>query len=128
MQINFIEITLQHRCSPVNLLGIFWTTFPKITAGELLLLLFQLLRGYGFWDPNPHNPKQPNIKMKQLKIMNFFHKMINSKVFFSFLCISVTHYCFVSWKSYFNISLDKMEFLLTSTSKYLSISLVLYYL
>ena len=35
---NFIEITLWHGCSPVNLLYIFRTLFPKnITIGPLLL-------------------------------------------------------------------------------------------
>ena len=35
---NFIEITLRRGCSPVNLLHIFRTTFPKNTSGGLLLL------------------------------------------------------------------------------------------
>ena len=30
---NFIEITLQHGCSPINLLHIFRTSFPKNTSG-----------------------------------------------------------------------------------------------
>ena len=34
---NFIEIALRHGCSPVNLLHIFRTPFPKSTAGWLLL-------------------------------------------------------------------------------------------
>ena len=34
---NFIEITLRHGCSPVNLLHIFRTPFPKSTSGWLLL-------------------------------------------------------------------------------------------
>ena len=34
---NFIEITLWHGCSPVNLPHIFRTSFPKNTSGELLL-------------------------------------------------------------------------------------------
>ena len=37
MKKNFIEITLQHGCSPVNLLHIFRTPFPKNTSGRLLL-------------------------------------------------------------------------------------------
>ena len=36
---NFIEIALQHGCSPVNLLHIFRTSFPKNTSGGVLLLL-----------------------------------------------------------------------------------------
>ena len=34
---NFIEIALQHESSPVNLLHIFRTPFPKNTSGWLLL-------------------------------------------------------------------------------------------
>ena len=34
---NFIEITLRHGCSPVNLLHIFRTPFLKNTSGRLLL-------------------------------------------------------------------------------------------
>ena len=37
LQSNFIEIALQHGCSPVNLLHIFRTPFPKNTSEELLL-------------------------------------------------------------------------------------------
>ena len=36
---NFIEIALRHRCSPVNLLHIFRTPFPKNTSRWLLLAL-----------------------------------------------------------------------------------------
>ena len=36
LQSNFIEITLRHGCSPVNLLHIFTTPFPKNTSGGLL--------------------------------------------------------------------------------------------
>ena len=34
---NFIEITLRHGCTPVNLLHFFKTPFPKNTSGGLLL-------------------------------------------------------------------------------------------
>ena len=34
---NFIEIALRHGCSPVYLLRIFRTPFPKNTSGRLLL-------------------------------------------------------------------------------------------
>ena len=37
LQSNFIEITLRHGCSPVNLLHIFKTPFLKNTSGGLLL-------------------------------------------------------------------------------------------
>ena len=39
LQSNFIEITLQHGCSPVTLLHIFRTPFHKKTSGRLLLLV-----------------------------------------------------------------------------------------
>ena len=35
---NFIEIALRHGCSPVNLLDIFRTLFPKNISGGLLLV------------------------------------------------------------------------------------------
>ena len=35
--LNVIEITLRHGCSPVNLLHIFRTPFPKNASGGLLL-------------------------------------------------------------------------------------------
>ena len=34
---NFIEITLRHGCSPVKLLHIFRTPFPRNTSGGLRL-------------------------------------------------------------------------------------------
>ena len=37
LQSNFIEITFRHRCSPVNLLYIFRSPFPKNTSRRLLL-------------------------------------------------------------------------------------------
>ena len=36
-KLSFFEITPQHGCSPVNLLHIFRTPFPKNTPGALLL-------------------------------------------------------------------------------------------
>ena len=37
LQSNFIEISLRHECSPVNLLHIFRIPFPESTSGWLLL-------------------------------------------------------------------------------------------
>ena len=37
LQINFIEITLRHGCSPANFLHIFRTPFLRNTSGRLLL-------------------------------------------------------------------------------------------
>ena len=39
LQRNFVEITLLHECSPVNLLQFFITLFHKNTSGRLLLSL-----------------------------------------------------------------------------------------
>ena len=43
IQSNFIEITLRYGCSPVNLLLIFRTPFPKDTSEQLLLIHATLL-------------------------------------------------------------------------------------
>ena len=40
LQSNFIEITLRHECSPVNLLYIFRISFTKNSCGRLLLTFF----------------------------------------------------------------------------------------
>ena len=37
LQSNFIEITLRHGCSPVNLMHVFRINFLKNTSGQLLL-------------------------------------------------------------------------------------------
>ena len=39
LQSSFIEITLRHVCSPVNLLNFSRTSFPKNTSGRLLLTM-----------------------------------------------------------------------------------------
>ena len=39
---NFIELAFWHGCSPVNLLQIFRTSFPKSTSGRLLLKILYL--------------------------------------------------------------------------------------
>ena len=46
---NFIEITLWHGCSPVNLQHIFRTSFPKNTSGGLLLNLLSLSQFVAFF-------------------------------------------------------------------------------
>ena len=45
---NFIEITLWHGCSPVNLLNIFRTPFLKSTSGRLLLIFVYMMVNF-FW-------------------------------------------------------------------------------
>ena len=42
LQSNFIETTLRHGCSPVNLLHIFRTPFSNNTSGGLLLCVTRL--------------------------------------------------------------------------------------
>ena len=46
LQNKFIEITLRHGCSPVNLLHIFRTPFIKNTFGWLLLHFAKLLKNH----------------------------------------------------------------------------------
>ena len=59
LQSNFIEITLPHECSPVNLLHIFRTLFLKNTSGRLLLKLIAsvynpLVYNSQFWSHSHH--------------------------------------------------------------------------
>ena len=49
LQSNFIEITFQHGCSPVNLMHIFRTPYPKNTCGWLLLSLLYRLYQTRLW-------------------------------------------------------------------------------
>ena len=44
LQSSFVEMTLRHGCSPVNLVHIFRTTFPKNTSGRLLLKISTLVK------------------------------------------------------------------------------------
>ena len=46
LQSNFIEITLRHGCSPVNLQHIFRTPFVKNTSGRLLLRYQKIVHSY----------------------------------------------------------------------------------
>ena len=43
---NFIEIVLRHGCSPVNLLDISRTPFPRNTSGRLLVIVVFMLGHY----------------------------------------------------------------------------------
>ena len=44
LQSNFIEIALRHGCSPINLLHIFGTLFPKNTSGRLFAFVKSSVR------------------------------------------------------------------------------------
>ena len=54
LQNNFIEITLRHGCSPVNLLHVVRAPFPKNTPGGLLLFIW-IPAGVGYisWRHRP---------------------------------------------------------------------------
>ena len=54
LQSNFIEITLRHGCSPVNLLHIFRTSFPKNSSGGLLMHILMLVVRRCIQNPNRH--------------------------------------------------------------------------
>ena len=55
LQSNFIEITLRHGCSPVNVLHIFRTPFSKNTSGWLLpeLRMGKLILNHLIWNNCP---------------------------------------------------------------------------
>ena len=50
MQSNFIEIKLQHGCSPVNLLHIFKTSFLNNTSGGMLLKNLRMFSSLYKWN------------------------------------------------------------------------------
>ena len=80
---NFIEIALRHRCSPVNLLHIFRTPFPRNAFGGLLLDIVKpfckylcvlpliqntkLQQGKFMWKLNSHNP--PNCLLNKISLI-----------------------------------------------------------
>ena len=73
MQSNFIEITLRHGCSPVNLLYIFRTPLPKNPSARLLLelglhiaCLFQLPCLIQEWE----RIRNANVPSKHLLVWN----------------------------------------------------------
>ena len=86
---SFIEITLRHGCSTLNLLHIFRTAFPKNTSGGLLLLLpwslkFMIFKKSETWN---HQILKPSSKMKGLKKMlkiNFWGDSFTKKKKISF--------------------------------------------
>ena len=83
LQSKFIEIALRSGCSPVHLLHIFWTPFPKNTSGRLLLkyrvclsfLIFQLILQRMFFSGvvYPHWP----LVLKLKKILKSFSNIIH---------------------------------------------------
>ena len=64
---NFIEITLRHACSPVNLLRIFRTPLSENTSGWLLL--FQIIGEH-------------NAFMRFVKVPRYFQLIFFSEIYF----------------------------------------------
>ena len=67
---NFIEILLPHGFSPINLLHIFRTPFPKNYCGELLLELHAILNWFCLTTINIDQYSQPVI---EASCGNWFH-------------------------------------------------------
>ena len=60
---NFIELALWYGCSPVNLLHIFRTPFPKTTSGGLLLFVLNLLQRLDLRNSDKYVALPQNLKM-----------------------------------------------------------------
>ena len=74
LQSRFIEITLPHECSPLNLLHIFRTPFPRNTS-EWLLLTISIVMQKKIIN-NEKNPReiliwQQILELKNIKLYNF---------------------------------------------------------
>ena len=66
LQSNFIEITLRHESSPVNLLHIFRTPFPKNTSARLLLTFVILMGGVLFLGCFTKNNTPPTFRIENI--------------------------------------------------------------
>ena len=69
MQSNLIEITLRHGCSPVNLLHIFKTPFPRNTSWWLPLNIFKTRRFIEKCPKNNHRNKKQSMTMLRSSFM-----------------------------------------------------------
>ena len=81
-QSNFIKVTLRHKQSPVNLLHIFRTSFPKNIYGGLLLHLpavFLIVK----------TPRRSNLLFDYTLVSSFFYIYVYG-FFFSFKNTNVT--------------------------------------
>ena len=87
LQSNFIEITLRHGSSPVNLLHTFRTFFLENTSGWLLLSQKSSRTHISLWDI---------LKMIECKYVHFFRHIFQKKVPFC-LWIGKSQF-FVKWK------------------------------
>ena len=106
LQSNFIESALRHGCSPVNLLHIFRTVFPKNTSGRLLLQYvhcncsFSSLCRHIFWNqPYLSNqivflPEQKiKTKFKYMSRTKRAFKMKQEAFFIIFKELSLVEHC-----------------------------------
>ena len=91
MQSNFSEITLWHWCSPVSLLHIFRTPFPKNTSGWLLLCYTKMIVQWtlsGIWMSYYSGKNVLNSAQKMIK--NFFVKFDQIHSFLDRFCWILT--------------------------------------
>ena len=70
--IDFIELTLRHGFSPVNLMQIFKTPFLKNTSGRLLLKIVELVE--------QNRSYQAHVFLEMFKILCIFQKCLSSVV------------------------------------------------
>ena len=91
---NFIEITLRHGYSPVNLLQIFRKTFLKNTYGGLLLWYIAPCYLW-FADTKSKNPAR--IRISRSKLITFVHPIV--KTFHFIYQVFSAYFCFqFCWK------------------------------
>ena len=91
MQSNFSEITLWHWCSPVSLLHIFRTPFPKNISGWLLLCYTKMIVQWtlsGIWMSSYSGKNVLNSAQKMIK--NFFVKFDQIHSFLDRFCWILT--------------------------------------
>ena len=101
---NFIEITFWHRCSPVNLLHIFRTAFPKNTSGWLHLGLFQWIFKIISKRLLHRTREYLLLWLKRTKKKTFFRFVICSVTFLSYsLCCKVACMVKIKKKFYYNL-------------------------
>ena len=102
---NFIEIALRYACSPVNLLHIFRTPFPKNIFGRLLLPLIkfkkcpQVIHILTFWFIFSLRKCMLTIKMQcqEYKLPGLLILSSENKFFFvTYLFVSLFIYTFLS--------------------------------
>ena len=96
LQANVIDITLRHGCSPVNLLHIFRTAFPKNTPGWLFLIFqdFMLVVSIPSWGKVLGKCK---MKSPDLTLLIFLNKVsfVHFQVFVSQILLDIFIICWI---------------------------------